>query len=288
MSDIEIVLEEEKKPVEGDVVIEEKVEKPALKVEDGIAELKRRLGESEAARKSAEDRARNAESTISVAKEEVKDSHMHLVTGAIETVKTNMATLKNNYKVALASGNFEEAAEINEKIAITANRLTKLEDGKVEMERQAKAPAVVTPPTSDVVEQFVSRLSPKSAEWVRNHPECVRDTQLNQAMIGAHSIAMRKKIPVDTPEYFEFIENALDMKQNVEDGTAEAAGTTTGGRQAAPASAPVSRVASTGGGTRPNVVRLSEAEREVADSMGMSYQEYGKNKLALQRSGKIN
>jgi phage I-like protein len=33
---------------------------------------------------------------------------------------------------------------------------------------------------------------------------------------------------------------------------------------------------------------LTSAEREMAQMMGMSDQEYAKNKLALQREGKLN
>jgi phage I-like protein len=35
-------------------------------------------------------------------------------------------------------------------------------------------------------------------------------------------------------------------------------------------------------------VRLSAAEREMADMMGMTEKEYALNKLTLQREGKLN
>jgi hypothetical protein len=35
-------------------------------------------------------------------------------------------------------------------------------------------------------------------------------------------------------------------------------------------------------------VRLSSEEREMAQMMGMTPEEYGKNKLALKREGKLN
>jgi hypothetical protein len=35
-------------------------------------------------------------------------------------------------------------------------------------------------------------------------------------------------------------------------------------------------------------VRLTSAEREMADMMGMTEKEYAVNKLALQREGKLN
>ena len=301
MSDIEINLDEQKevkKPSAAvdEIIVEEVADnKPSgLKVEDAIAELKNRLETEQKARKDAEKRAYDAERSVSVAKNEVADSNMHLISGAIETIKRDMSILKGNYKSALSSGNYEDAANIQEQMHTASNRLTRLEDGKQELEKRPKV-EFNNPKSDDVVGEFASRLSPRSAEWIRKHPECVTDTALNQVMIGAHTMALGKRIPVDSPEYFSFIENAIGVggdSENNFSNDSESTQKSSGGRQVStntsPASAPVSRTASFNGSTRPNVVRLSEAEREIADSMGMTYQDYGRNKLALQKSGKIN
>jgi phage I-like protein len=49
----------------------------------------------------------------------------------------------------------------------------------------------------------------------------------------------------------------------------------------------VSRAASSDG-PRPNTVRLTADEREIAKSMGLTDVEYAKNKLDLQREGLMN
>jgi phage I-like protein len=41
-------------------------------------------------------------------------------------------------------------------------------------------------------------------------------------------------------------------------------------------------------GQRPNTVRLTAAEREIASDLGMSEQDYARNKLALQKEGKLH
>jgi phage I-like protein len=41
-------------------------------------------------------------------------------------------------------------------------------------------------------------------------------------------------------------------------------------------------------GTKPNRVRLSAEERDMAEMMGMTLEEYGKNKRDLQREGKLH
>ena len=69
------------------------------------------------------------------------------------------------------------------------------------------------------------------------------------------------------------------------------ASSSTAGRRAAPAAAPpaapVSR-SGTGTGGRPNVVSLTRAEREAARDMGMTEQDYARNKVALIKEGKLS
>jgi hypothetical protein len=157
---------------------------------------------------------------------------------------------------------------------------------------------------SDVVEEFVSRIGaefPKSREWLRSHPEYVRDAKLNRKMLRAHEDAMDDGIKADTPEYFQAIERTLGITKPPTNGSgashddpmADAATEVTPTpeqkpqRRAAPAAAPVSR---SGGGTgsRPNTVRLTPQEVEMAEMMDMSLEEYARNKVALQKEGKLN
>lgn len=291
MSDVEIELEdkksEDKKP---DIEIVEEAPKeapkePEIKLDDAIAELKSRLEEEQKARREAEQRAREFQNVATTARSEVEETNLHLINSAIDTLKRDASILKSNYTSALASNNYEKAAEIQEQMSLNATKLMKLEDGKVELEKKPKIEPVKY---NDPVEEFATRLSPQSGKWIRQHPEYVTDPRLNQQMIGAHSLAMGKGIVADTPEYFQFIENVLDISTKAKEEPSESLQAPSGGRSTAPPPAPVSKMASTNGSSRPNVVRLSEAEREIADMMGMTYQEYAKNKLDLQKSGKLN
>jgi hypothetical protein len=297
MSDMEIeVTETEEKPIdkEPEVVVEtakeplEQDNGPAIKVEDAIAELRSRLEEEQKIRREAEKRAREFESISVKAQSEVHDTNLHLLTSAIDSIKRDTTILKANYRAALSSGNYEEAAEIQEQMSTNATKLMRLEDGKAELEKQPKPEIREVPRSADPVDEFVSRLSPASARWVKAHPECVTNPGLNEMMIAAHTIAMRKNIPVDTPEYFRYIEDTLGYTQEAPKEVSEPVQAPSGGRQAAPSPAPVSRAASTTGASRPNVVRLSEAEREIADMLGMDYKEYAKNKIDLQKAGRLN
>jgi phage I-like protein len=57
-------------------------------------------------------------------------------------------------------------------------------------------------------------------------------------------------------------------------------------RKAPPPAAPSSRAASNGSGGR-NAVTLTREEREMAGIMGMTPEEYAKNKVALKKEGKL-
>lgn len=297
MSDIEVVLpDEDFKEVEKDVVVEVEVDKKEpkkaqVKVDDALAELKERLENVEKARQDAERRARELESVALTAKNEVNDTNLHLLNNAIDTVKRDVSILKNNYRHALASGDYAEAAEIQEQMSQNASKLLRLEEGKSEMEKMPRQEVPSPAQVADPVEAFASRLSYASAQWIRAHPECVTNPNMNQMMIGAHNLAKGKGYQEDTREYFDFIENTLGFSNNdspVPRTRSEDNQMPSGGRQAAPIAAPVSRAASSSGSSNPNVVRLNAAERETADAMGMSYQEYAKNKRELQRLGKLN
>ena len=185
----------------------------------------------------------------------------------------------------MSQGNFSAAADIQQEMSGNAAKLLQLSNGLEAMKARPKTPEPRQAP-SDPVEAFASLLSPKSADWVRKHPEYVKDAKLNRKMIAAHELAMADGMPVDSAEYFSAIEETLKIKAAPPqtETSDEYAAKVTQRRDAAPAAAPVSR----GGSTRTNVVRLSAAEREMADMMGMKPEDYAKNKMALQKEGKLN
>jgi hypothetical protein len=108
-------------------------------------------------------------------------------------------------------------------------------------------------------------------------------------MLAAHNLAMADDIPADSDDYFAAIEDTLRIRRQDNSGDydamADAAKPTQ--RRSAPPAAPVSRNGG-GGGSKPNRVTLTAAEREMASMMGMTPEEYGRNKLTLQKEGKLN
>lgn len=275
-------------------------EKAALSPEEGLDKLKKQLederkrGDDErAGRLAAEQRANEAAAAEAEARGNVQTTQLDLVKGAIDRVTQANDVLEGQYADAMAAQDFKGAAKVQRQMADNSAKLAQLEAGKSALE---KAPRPTPRVATDPVEAFASSLSPSSAAWVRAHPEYVRDPQKNKKMLAAHSIALADGCPVDTPAYFKSIEETLKIAPIIvkppetdpaDDPMIDAAQPANGsGRQPA-AAAPVSR-SGNGNGSRPNTVRLTPAEAEIAEMMGMTPEDYARNKLALKKEGKLS
>lgn len=273
--------------------------KTELSPTEGIAKLQKQLDEEKAGRLAAEHRANESAQREVAALTDVQKTQLDLVTSAIERVTAANDTLEAQYADAMTAQDFKAAAKVQRQMSDNSAKLAQLEAGKSALE---KAPKPVARAPSDPVEKYASDLEgqwPNSARWVRAHPEFIRDNLKHQQMIAAHQLATARGLKADSPEYFTSIEKTLDITPVVvrtdapdptgaDDPMAAGAQPVNGGRQAAPA-APVSRSSSgNGGGSRPNVVKLTPAEVEIAGNMGMTVEEYARNKVALKKEGKLS
>lgn len=290
LQDEEVVVEVPKEEAEAPA----KAEGASEDAESGIQSLKKQLEMERQARTEAERRAREASNQANRASYEVQDSNLQLIMSAIDSVRRTNDMLKRDYATAMQSGDYEAAAEIQSNMSINGAKLLQLENGRSALEQRLKTPPPQEPEAPrDPVEAIASQLSPRSAAWVRAHPECVKDRRLYMKMIGAHNIAVADGFQADTDEYFAEIERQMGYRkpqtavqvEDDEEPTAMAAKPVA--RKAPPPAAPSSRAASNGTGGR-NTVTLTREEREMASMMGMSPEEYGKNKLALKKEGKLN
>jgi hypothetical protein len=260
----------------------------ASDTEEGIKKLKKQLADEQAAHAATAQRAREAENSEVKAKTDVQATQLDLVKGAIATTTQALDVLEGKYAEAAAAGDWAAAAKVQREIGTNSARLLQLENGKNALE---KAPKPVVRESNDPVEQFTANMTPRSAAWVRSHPEYVRDNRLNRKMIRAHEDAVDEGIKPDTDEYFESIEKSLNLRQApLDDGDTEIslsdAARPTSQRSPAPAAAPVSR-SGNGNGSRPNVVRLSAEQREIAKLNGMTDEEYARQVVALKSEGRL-
>lgn len=288
--DLEIIAEEPEKEPEIKVEEAEEPVNKGLEPEIGINELRAQLEQERQARFEAEKRAKEAAESARSSKMDVERTNLQLLETAIESIKQDNLALKARMREAHAVGDTDTMFELQELVAKNTYKLEHIEDGRKRLEQQIKQPKVETP--SDPVEALASQLTPRSADWVRRHPQCVTDQRLYQKMIASHNLAVADGFVPDSDEYFEFIESTMKLSpkretriEEVEEPFSAAAAPTKA--RTSPPAAPVSRTASSGV-PRHNVVRLSKDEREMAQMMGMTDQEYARNKMALVKEGKLN
>ena len=268
--------------------------------EEGIDELKQMLAAERELRAEAEriaqqnaELAHNAANQAQRAQKDVQDSNLQLIINAIDTFQKDNDTLKMHIRDAMASGDYDKAADLQSAMAMNNAKLLQLENGKVALQERLAQPVQPVPPPQtiqrrDAVEELASQLSPRSAQWIRAHPECAKDTKMFNKMVGAHNFAIAEGYVPDSDAYFDYIESQLGYKtsENAEnDGEVMSAASKPATPRSAPPPAPSTRAASSSG--RTNVVRLSPEEREMAQMMGMSPEDYAKNREALRKDGKI-
>ena len=287
---VEILLEDDKNIAKDDTIdvrVDDNAKKRTIEPEEGINDLKMKLEQERSGRIEAEKQARRATEAAVEAKNEVQDTNLHLVKNAIDTVKRNNDILKYNYSEAMAVGDYTKAAEIQEGMSMNTSKLMELERGRSHMESAPKYEVPQQQRPSDPVEALASQLSPRSADWVRRNPQCVTDPRMYQKMVAAHNLAMADGYQADSDDYFGFVEDTLRISKRVdvgEDDPMSASAKVT--QRRSPPAAPVSR-SGTGTGSRPNVVRLTKAEAETAKDLGMTEQDYARNKLLLQKEGRL-
>ena len=261
--------------------------------EEVLADLRRKLDVERAARVNAENAAIQNARLAQQSATQVDNTNLQLVSNAIDTVRRENEILKANYRSALSEDNYDVAAEAQERMSINAAKLLQLENGKAAMEAEPRQrqPVHEVQRRADPVEDFASQLTPRSASWVRRNPQFVTDPRLNQKMIAAHNLAMADGHEADSDSYFSSVEETLKVNRSNESHqdqeSALSSASSPAQRRASPPAAPVSR-SGTGNGVRANQHTLSAAEREMAEFMQMSEEDYAKNKNELRKSGRMN
>ena len=249
-------------------------------VDDGVAELKKRLAAADEARQRAERERNEAVQRAYKADNDKADSDLLAIQGSLERVNEQAKFLKREFSSAMAAQDYDRVAEIQEALSTNKAQALQLQNGAQALKERPKE---VQRPL-DPVEAFAAQLSPKSAAWVRSHPDYVTNPRLNQKMIAAHSLALADGLQADTEDYFAAVEDTLKLTPSrgrveapEEDGDSPFSDAS-GGRQRQSPAIPVSRNISPSGQPTKRTYRLSHEEVEAAKEMGMTPEEYAKNK----------
>lgn len=258
--------------------------------EEGISELKKNLEREKQARLEAERRAQEAYNHAHQASVDKTESEYQLVVSAIENFKDRNQQLKASYAEAMSLQDYARAAEIQEALSENASKLHELKRGEKAMKAKIEAAEQSPPsiaPQGDLVDQFASQVSARSAEWLRSSREHLKSEKDFRKVRRAHEDAIDDGLAPDSDEYFQYIDQRLGIRRNADEqdtGTTAASPLSTASapkRAVQPSPAPVSR-----GTSRPNVMRLTAAEADTASALGMTPEEYAKNKMLLQKEGR--
>lgn len=266
---------------------------PVIPPDDGVNKLKKQLADEKLAKEAAERERDEAARGELAAKADSLDNKLHLVNQAITSVTQSSDAIEQKLADAHAAGDFQAVAKLQRELSANEVKLDRLQQGKLQLERTPKPVLREAAPPSDPVEALATQMTPKSAAWVRAHPEFVHDKKKYKAMIRAHEDAMDDGETVDTPGYFASIEAKLGVGADTgipegdDSALSEAAVASTKGRQTSPASAPPSRTGN-GTGKRAETITISKEEAEMAANSGMTVQEWARAKIALKKEGKLN
>ena len=274
---------------------------PERKDNEAIETLRRQLDDKrreaeEARRQKAESDKIAAERATEVKTYQVQaqDNQLTAFVNAIASFERDAEMLERDYANTLAEGDYNKAAKLQRQMSQVESKLIQLAQGRealserLQQERQMlenqRRQPVQQPQQQyqDPVEQHISKLSPASQHWLRQHREVLTDPALNAHMTSAHYEAVRDQIELDSPEYFAYIEDRLGYGSKPSPVAANPRST-----RNTMSAAPVSR--SNGAQNLRNgntvTVTLNPAQRQMARDLDMSDEEYLEGMLYQAQKG---
>jgi hypothetical protein len=205
----------------GAVITKVEGEKPAPAADDPISDLKGQfetlkgqLGQTTQRLVGAERELDTTRQQLESTRKEVATSQLDTVLSGIQAAEAEATAAEREYVAAAEAGDFAAQARAQRKISGAEARIQRLKEAEGDLKDQtATKPAprqeARQQPSADPIEQFTKGMSPKSAAWIRNHPDCVTDPKKHARMMAAHNLAIADDIAPDTPEYFERIEAGI-------------------------------------------------------------------------------
>ena len=274
-------------PADGDVKIT-KVEAgdkvtPPPSADDPVEALKSQFNAMSQRATAAEQEAMEAKQVAQQASQRAQQLETAVVGSQRATVVSGIAAAEaeaTNAEQALIAaqeaGDFPAVARAQRAIAKAEARILRLTEAKEDLEEQAqRRPAAADQqrqqppqrrqPPSDPVEAFIqgNKLTPRSADFIRKHPETTTDPKANARMLAAHNLAVADGVEVESDEYFRRIEEGISVTKKAEPQQQRRPSA-----PAAPAAGGTGGGALNGGGTE---VRLTKGEAAAATDGTLVY-----------------
>lgn len=235
-----------------------------------VSDLERERDHEREARRNVErERDGHAARVVSEA-EQRYNTELSLVSTALNSATESLASAKAAFKAALAEGDHDKAADLQEAISRATVRREQAEGRKAWLE--GNKTQFVQPPApprqdsaDDEYQRTVSAFLPQERDWLANRPQFKGDMGYRNRVYGASQIAINEGLQRGSSEYFRRMETVLgEGRQEPRQETAEAAepahrpsADVAPTRRSQPGAAPAGRVR----------VELTADQREMADFM---------------------
>lgn len=268
--------------VENEIVVEEPLVEEEEIVEDASAALQKQIdalkkseeiqkGRAERFRQDAEQanqRVREQGTEVAKVQKEAIQSQLDAVSTALGAAQSEAESAKRDIRNAINGGDVDAQADAYERLATARANISKLEDGKFELEARIK-----NPPKEEPVTQQQSALPQRIQSWLNKHPEYTRDPRKYDKLRSLHWDVIDEGHDFDSEGYLESMETKLGMREvETED---EPVVTRQPAQRSSMVSAPVSREApSTPNTQRSGEIKLTVAQREAAKIAGVSEKIY--------------
>lgn len=278
--------------------------------DEGVLELKRQLVNQQQMTNRAAEVARNEHQARIQAERGIAQSNVQMVDQAIEAAKRDSDQARAYFQGALDRGDHKGASEAQILISDARANLLRLmemresvvaeaqQQPQPQPQRQQPQPQRQFADPSQQMQANVHNLSshlvqtgfPKSAEWIRSHPELVKDQAGIRSVSAVHDLAVEKhKLIPETDAYFDKIEELLGVGEAPQM-TQTRQGQRTMGQLRSMAGAPARAEAPSlrTGQRRGTPVALTARQREHArDVLGMTDEEYAAELVDATSRGKM-
>lgn len=273
-------------------------EQQLIEIKRQYEEQKRRAEAERNARQQAEQYAYEQSQRAQYAQYDAEGNRLQTYINAIEATEQAASNAERAYADAMASGDYQAAGRAQRAMASAEAHLLRLQNDKAQAEQyieslrtegRVQAPqkqSFAPEQNADPVEDMAARLTPKSAAWLRQHPEAA--SQVSK-LTAAHAAATQLEgLEVESPEYFRYVEERLGIGQR-----AQAPKPSKKIMASAPvqSSSGMSSTRSNGNGST-MVLSPAEVEQAVLNEPELprerALEVYARNKAALIREGKLS
>jgi hypothetical protein len=243
------------------------------KVQKRIDKLTRKVREAERQQTAAIEFAKGVQTENQNLKHRVSSLDAGYVNEYGDRIATEQASVTKDMQEAVATGDSAKQVELNKKVAQLAIEEERVRAAKMEQERQAKiAQSNAQRPPTQTQQAPPVRTDPKASKWASNNEWFGEDDAMTFAAFGIHKRLVEEEgFDTSAPEYYDEIDKrireAFPHKFNGEVSVSESR---------RPQQTVASAVRSSGTGRA--TVRLSPSEVAIAKKLGVSLEEYAKQK----------